>query len=522
MEADPEADAEVESEQEAGLAADDELDAAVVSDPLAEAEAEAEAEPEVEAELEADATAEAEAEVEPEADRADDVEVAAALVSEDRVDAETIAETETESDVEAEAETEVEAALEAEAAVDTDVDAEPEAEAEAELDADTEADPEAEAEAEPDADRADDADIDPAVVSHGLAETEAEADAEAEAEVEPHAEAEAVAEAGTDAEPEPAVEAAAPADDAPERIARPRVVATGPMILGRSRPEVMPLSPALQRVRDVVASIAGTLAGGPHSTESGLHWAAGLLVSPTEEIVVVTSSDAGWLPPRVLIPADVRVLWNVPGSHRWAAVDDPVRGLLEYAQDRGYLVEAVATTHPSRAYSPVVAGNLVGVTRVGPVIPGGLNRFEAVVSPVRRDHIRSLSPVEAARQTRALLRDLEQMPIAAENAIGFELARTDARRFLDSHTEIPLPLLEQLHIDDEALTDALCLGRIPARADDLGQEPPEAEQLRDRLLERAVLAATMAACYFDVESAVYAWTFAKFLASQRPGTPGTT
>lgn len=311
-------------------------------------------------------------------------------------------------------------------------------------------------------------------------------------------------------EAEQAEETKAPAKPAP-------VLATGPAILGRTEPLVLrkKVSPVVQQVHDAVASILGSLRGGPHGPESGLHWAAGLLVKDAETIMAVTTSDAGWLPPGVLIPAGVRVLWNMPTGYRWASIDDPVRQLIEYAEQDGYTLTAVATTHPSRAYVPVVGEeNVVGVLRPGAVLPGGRSRFEATVSPARLQHIRSLDPEQAERQARALIRDLETQPIAPEHAIGIEAARIDARCFLDERDEVPPAVLEQLHADERALGDALILDRTPASAEDLTAPAPDAARLRDRMLERAILVATLAAAYHDIESAVYAWTYARFLSSQ--------
>lgn len=311
-------------------------------------------------------------------------------------------------------------------------------------------------------------------------------------------------------EAEPAEETKAPAKPAP-------VLATGPAILGRTEPLVLrkKVSPVVQQVHDAVASILGSLRGGPHGPESGLHWAAGLLVNEAETIMAVTTSDAGWLPPGVVIPAGVRVLWNMPTGYRWASIDDPVRQLIEYAEQDGYTLTAVATTHPSRAYVPLVGEeNVVGVLRPGAVLPGGRSRFEATVSPARLQHIRSLDREQAERQARALIRDLETQPIAPEHAIGIEAARIDARCFLDERDDVPPAVLEQLHADERALGDALILDRTPASAEDLTGPAPDAARLRDRMLERAILVATLAAAYHDIESAVYAWTYARFLSSQ--------
>ena len=311
-----------------------------------------------------------------------------------------------------------------------------------------------------------------------------------------------------------------------EASARPApVLATGPVILGRTEPLVLTkkASPAVQQVHDAIASILGSLRGGPHGPDSGLHWAAGLFVKGEETVMAVTTSDAGWLPPDVVIPGGARVLWNMPNGCRWASVDDPVRQLIEYAEQDGYALVAAATTHPSRAYVDAVGEeNFVRVLRPGAVLAGGRSRFEATVSPVRLEHIRSLDRDQALRQARALIRDLETQPIGHENAVGIEAARLDARCFLDEGAEVPPPVLEQLHNDEQALRDVLSLDRTPASAQDLtAEEAPTATRLRDRMLERAIVVATLAAAYHDIESAVYAWTYARFLASQNEDSSRT-
>ncbi|KXP03176.1 hypothetical protein [Tsukamurella pseudospumae] len=314
------------------------------------------------------------------------------------------------------------------------------------------------------------------------------------------------------AAPEPQAEPEEPA--APKA---PPVLATGPAILGRTEPLVLKKrsSPAVQQVHDAVASILGSLRGSPHGPGSGFHWAAGLLENDTETIMVVTTSDAGWLPPGVVIPAGARVVWNMPTGYRWASIDDPVRQLMEYATFEDYSLTAVATTHPSRAYSEVLGvENVVGVDRPGKLLAGGRGRLEATVSPARLQHIRSLNSEEAGRQARALVRDLESVAIAPEHAIGIEAARLDARCFLEAKGEVPPPVLDQLHRDEQALSDVLRLDRTPASAEDLFRSAPDARRLRDRMVERAIVVATLAAAYGDVDSALYAWTFARFLAGQ--------
>ncbi|GAA1098826.1 type II toxin-antitoxin system VapC family toxin [Tsukamurella spumae] len=274
-----------------------------------------------------------------------------------------------------------------------------------------------------------------------------------------------------------------------------------------------PESPEIQQVRAVIASILGSLRSGPYLPESGLNWAVAYLTRGAEPLLVATTTDAGWLPRGTVVPADVRVLWNVPTAAAWATVDDPVRQLIEFAEGGDYTIRAVATTHPSRAYHiPNGPWKLVGQRHPGPVLPRRATRFEVVASPARVERIRSMGPEEAARQTRALLRDLEGVTVDPAHAIGLDEARAEARRYLFGGHPVPQEVLAQLLLDQDALADALSLTRTSPRVLTAGGEPPDGAALRDRLLERALVEATLSAAYHDVESAVYAWTFARYLA----------
>lgn len=227
----------------------------------------------------------------------------------------------------------------------------------------------------------------------------------------------------------------------------------------------------------------------------------------------MTTTDAGWLPRGAVVPAGARVLWNVPTAPAWAVVDDPVRQLLEFAAAEGHTVRAVASTHPSRVHHvPDGPWKLVTERHPGPVLPHRMTRFEAVASPARVDRVRAMAPDEADRQCRALLRDLEQLTVEPAHAIGDAESRREARRYLSAGREVPPPVLAQLQYDHEALADALNLRRADPRALTAGAPPPDGAALRARLLERAVVEAVLSAAYHDVESAVYAWTFARNLA----------
>lgn len=173
---------------------------------------------------------------------------------------------------------------------------------------------------------------------------------------------------------------------------------------------------------------SGRSAAVPHLPESGLNWAAAYLTRGPEPLLVVTTTDAGWLPLGTIVPAGVRVLWNVPTAAAWSTVDDPVRQLVEFAAAEGYAIHAVATTHPSRAHHiPNGPWKLVGERHPGQVLPRRVTRFELVASPERVAHLRSLGPDEADRQARALLRDLERVTVEPEYAIGVDEARAEAR-----------------------------------------------------------------------------------------------
>lgn len=276
---------------------------------------------------------------------------------------------------------------------------------------------------------------------------------------------------------------------------------------------VPPENPAVHQVRAVIASILGSLRGGPHLPESGLNWAAAYLTRGPEPLLVVTTTDAGWLPLGTIVPAGVRVLWNVPTAAAWATVDDPVRQLVEFAEAEGYTIHAVATTHPSRAHHiPNGPWKLVGERHPGQVLPYRVTRFEAVASPARVAHIRTLYPDEADRQARALLRDLERITVEPEYAIGVDEARAEARRYLAAGRDVPAAVGDQLLLDQDALADALNLARTPPRSLTADGGPPDGAALRSRLVERALVEVTIAAARHDLESAIYGWTFARYLA----------
>ncbi len=271
-------------------------------------------------------------------------------------------------------------------------------------------------------------------------------------------------------------------------------------------------SPEIQQVRGVIASILGSLRGGPHLPESGLNWAAAYLTRDTEPLLVVTTTDAGWLPLGTIVPAGVRVLWNVATAAAWATVDDPVRQLVEFAAAGGYTIRAVATTHPSRVHHiPNGPWKLVGERHPGQVLPHRLTRFEVVASPARVAQIRALGPEGADRQARALLRDLERVTVEPQYAIGVEEARAEARRHLAAGRQVAPAVLEQLLLDQDALVDALNLARTPPRSLTAGGDPPDGAALRSRLVERALVEVAIAAARHDLESAIYGWTFARYL-----------
>ena len=275
------------------------------------------------------------------------------------------------------------------------------------------------------------------------------------------------------------------------------------------------LSPEGKLVYNVLASILGSLRDGPHGPDSGLDWAVALLTSDEGDTqLAITTRDAGWLPPGVLIPRGARVTWNVPTGVPWATVDDPVRQLLEHSTAAGYKVLAIATTHPSRAYADHAgADGLIEVTKPGPVLPDGVSRLEAIASPGRFARIAGMTPEDAARQTRALLRDLERITDTSLPS-NREKTRTDIRRFLEARKAVPTELTDQLQRDLDAVTDALAARRIDPREMQIGDPAPPSDRLRRLLIDRTVLHAVAAAVEHDVESAVYSWTVARFLASR--------
>ncbi|CAM3842108.1 hypothetical protein TSST111916_09925 [Tsukamurella strandjordii] len=271
-------------------------------------------------------------------------------------------------------------------------------------------------------------------------------------------------------------------------------------------------SPAVLQARAVIASILGSLRDGPHLPESGLHWASAYLSRPGENVIAVSTTDAGWLPPGVLVPSGVRVLWNAPAATAWATVDDPVRQLIEYAAGNGYAIRGIATTHPSRVhYDPADPGRLVGENRRGPVFDGGADRFEVVASADRVARIRGLDDAHADRQSRALLRDLERLTVGPGYVPGLDETVAEAGRYLRAGRKVPVAVRDHLAFAEDELVDALRADRKSPRDLSADSRAPDESRLRHLLLQRAAVAATRAAIAHDVESAVYAWTFARYL-----------
>lgn len=269
---------------------------------------------------------------------------------------------------------------------------------------------------------------------------------------------------------------------------------------------------AVLQARAVIASILGSLRDGPDLPESGLHWAAAYLSGAAENVIAVSTTDAGWLPAGVEVPAGVRVLWNVPVATAWATVDDPVHQLMEYARTGGYQVRGIATTHPGRVhYDPADPGRLVGEHRIGPVLDGGLDRFAVVASPERVARIRELGPEQADRQTRALLRDLERLTGGPGLVPGLDETVAEAGRYLRNGRTVPTSVLDHLEHAEDDLVDALRADRKSPRALSADSPAPDGRLLRRLLLQRATVSATRAAIDHDLESTVYAWTFARYL-----------
>ncbi|GAB3129429.1 hypothetical protein GCM10027289_11850 [Tsukamurella serpentis] len=269
-------------------------------------------------------------------------------------------------------------------------------------------------------------------------------------------------------------------------------------------------SAPVRQVRAVIASVLGSLRGGPHLPGSGLHWAAAYLFRDDSALLVLTGSDAGWLPAGTVVPAGVRVLWSEPEAAAWAPVDDPVRQLVEFAGAHGYSIGAVASTHPSRAHHiPKGRWQLVGEHHLGPVLPGSVSRFEVVASPDRVRRVRSLPPDGALRQCRALVRDLERVTVEPRHAIGDPQTRVQIRRRLAAG-RVPRAATERLRLELGDVEEALRLPRAnPRSAFPAGA--PDGAALRAHLLERAIMETALAAAGGDVESAVYCWTVARHL-----------
>lgn len=74
-------------------------------------------------------------------------------------------------------------------------------------------------------------------------------------------------------------------------------------------------------------------------------YAAAVVVSDGGRQVVLTSDRGrGWMPPGVVIPAEVTSPWDYAESLAWEGLIDPCRVLREYAEAQGVTVAAIVTS----------------------------------------------------------------------------------------------------------------------------------------------------------------------------------
>lgn len=116
-------------------------------------------------------------------------------------------------------------------------------------------------------------------------------------------------------------------------------------------PTQSPVSPVMDRdlaaVRTVIEAAGGA---------SEVQWAAGMVVtSGSRQIVVTTDRGRGWMPARVVLPADVVLPWEHDDSARWEGLIDPARVIVEYSARQNGELTALASTHSS---APAVAAGV--------------------------------------------------------------------------------------------------------------------------------------------------------------------
>lgn len=134
----------------------------------------------------------------------------------------------------------------------------------------------------------------------------------------------------------------------------------------------------LATVRSVLESAGGG---------SVVSWAAGMVVTGgRRQVVVTTDRGRGWLPPGVLLPADVVMPWAHEDSAAWEGLLDPGRVIVEYAA----VVDGELTALASTRSAPGVAAGVPfvfadPVTRPRPDLVDGpvVEREKLQVSAVR-------------------------------------------------------------------------------------------------------------------------------------------
>ncbi len=101
-------------------------------------------------------------------------------------------------------------------------------------------------------------------------------------------------------------------------------------------PRVHPVNEDLELLRRILRAIGGGDVVG---------YAAAVVVSDGGREVVLTSDRGrGWMPPGVVIPAEVTSPWDHAESTGWEGLIDPCRVLREYAEAQGVALAAVVTS----------------------------------------------------------------------------------------------------------------------------------------------------------------------------------
>lgn len=308
----------------------------------------------------------------------------------------------------------------------------------------------------------------------------------------------------------------APAADRTADVIAAAVVAAGPPAKKTSRT----VSDDAEWAATVLAWVLDDVAGTPHDHESGLTWAAAVLGTGGSRQLVVTTSDAGWMPPAARLPRGVRLVVRHPDADSWAAVADPVRPLLEIARAEDLDVRAIATTHESRAHIGAVApAAFIGVDHAAraPETERRASRVELLVSEERRDLIASLDDTARRDQMLACVDDavtsIPDRTLSTSAVAAIDVAATTVLDCLRAGEPAPARALAILASAWAELVDADRRSRRDTRAYPVVGTMPDRRDLAAIRLACDAAEATIAVAVSDEATVLAAWTAARVRAA---------